>query len=129
MQFISALKRPRAESNFTHSRKNFSQFTHSRKSFWKFRQTRFFWQNGEIFRKNGEICMNLDEKGKFTCSRKKRGTHSRNRKVIYHVHASFFDSCIHTIFFFEFSRIHATKEAHSRIHAGLFGPFEESSRK
>ena len=83
-----------------------------------------FREIGEIFgkigklgklSKIGEICTNLDEKGKFTRSRKKQGrfTHSRNRKMDFHVHASLFNSRIHAIFF-RFSRIHATKKSHSR---------------
>ena len=70
------------------------KFPNSRKFFSKFTQTRFM------------------------RSRKKQGrfTHSRNRKINFHVHASLFNSHIHAIFF-RFSRIHATKKAHSRIHA------------
>ena len=81
-----------------------------------------FRKNWEKFSKIGEICTNLGEKRKFTRSRKKQGrfTHSRNRKMDFHVHASLFNSRIHAIFF-RFSRIHATKKAHSRIHANRWG--------
>ena len=84
-----------------------------------------FREIGKIFgnnRENCQKCTNLGEKGKFTGSSKKLGrfTHSRNRKMEFHAHASLFNSRIHAIFF-RFSRIHATKKAHSRIHANRWG--------
>ena len=38
----------------------------------------------------------------------------------FHVHAKILDSLIHTIFS-QFSRIHETEKAHSRIHANRLG--------
>ena len=114
------------------SRKNFSKFTHSRKFFSKFTQTRFFGESGKFsetigkLSEIGEICTNLGEKGKITRSRKKQGrfTHSRNRKIDFHVHASFFNSRIHAIFF-RFSRIYTTKNVYStHSRKPLGGPYK-----
>ena len=107
----------------------FRNFTHSRIFFSSFKQTRFFRKIRNIFR---EKSGNIWESGKFVHNRGNRENsriHVKNRadSRIYAIKKWIFTFTqvfsIHafTLFFFQFSRIRATKKAHSRIHANRWG--------